>query len=173
MLVFLQSASTLVGVGGGGEPSLNLYRGQPDHPIRRRGVGTGGAKDADRRRSAVLQIAHVGGVPLLIRFRGPHGDKHAVAVAGVRAAPAVRRGVGFDAPAGRATVAAQHAGGRFPGGGRRAWPETGRRRVGCHFSTSSPPISVRLFLLLNACVLQHEVIRERLPAFLTRTFQRL
>ena len=66
---------------------------------------------------------------------------------GVRAAPALRRGVGFDAPAvgagpfgggenrgepvraqrgglapatvgGRATVAAQHAGGRFPGGVR-------------------------------------------------------
>ena len=68
---------------------------------------------------------------------------------GVESAPAVRRGVGFDAPAvragtfgggenrgepvraqrgglapapvgGRATVAAQHAGGRFPGGGRLA-----------------------------------------------------
>ena len=117
-----------------------------------------------------------GGVPLLIRFRGPHDEQHAVAVAGVRhvgpaqggdfrppqpahkqqagdhgveSAPALRRGVGFDAPAvragtggggenrgepvraqrgglapapvgGRATVAAQHAGGRFPGGGRLA-----------------------------------------------------
>ena len=68
---------------------------------------------------------------------------------GVESAPAVRRGVGFDAPAvragtfgggenrgepvraqrgglapapvgGRATVAAQHAGGRFSGGGRLA-----------------------------------------------------
>ena len=70
-----------------------------------------------------------GGVPLLIRFRGTHGDKHAVAVAGVghvtpfkrahfrppqpaheqqrgdhgvESAPALRRGVGFDAPAVRA-----------------------------------------------------------------------
>ena len=140
------------------------------------GVGPGGAKGADRVRGAVLQIAHVGGVPLLIRFRGPHGEQHAVAVAGVRhvtpfkrahfrppqpahkqqrgdhgveSAPAVRRGGGFDAPAvragtfgggenrgepvraqrgglapapvgGRATEAAQHAGGRFPGGGRLA-----------------------------------------------------
>ena len=33
---------------------------------------------------AVLQIPHVGGVPLLICFRGPHGEKHAVAGAGVR-----------------------------------------------------------------------------------------
>ena len=70
-------------------------------------------------------------------------------VTGVESAPAVRRGVGFDAPAvragtggggenrgapvraqrgglalapvgGRATVAAQHAGGRFPGGVRLA-----------------------------------------------------
>ena len=112
----------------------------------------------------------------MICFRGPHGEQHAVAGAGVRhvtpfkrahfrppqpaheqqrgdhgveSAPAVRRGVGFDAPAvragtfgggenrgepvraqrgglapapvgGRATVAAQHAGGRFPGGGRLA-----------------------------------------------------
>ena len=164
------------GAGGGGEPALNLQRAQPDHPIRGGGVGPVGAKGADRLRGAVLQIPHVGGVPLLIRFRGPHGEQHAVAVAGVRhvgpahggdfrppqpahkqqrgdhgveSAPAVRRGVGFDAPAGgawpfgggenrgepvraqrgglapapvggRATVAAQHAGGRFPGGGRLA-----------------------------------------------------
>ena len=127
-------------------------------------------------RRAVLQIPHVGGVPLLIRFRGTHGDKHPVAVGGVRhvgpaqggdfrppqpaheqqpgdhgvrAAAPSRRGVGFNAPAvsagtfgggknrgepvraqrgglapapvgGRATVAAQHARGRCPGGVRLA-----------------------------------------------------
>ena len=27
------------GAGGGGEPALNLQRGQPDHPIRRRADG--------------------------------------------------------------------------------------------------------------------------------------
>ena len=114
------------GAGGSGEAALNLHRRQPDHPIRGCGVGPVGADGADRFRAAVLQIPHVGGVPLLIRFRGPHGEKHAVAVAGVRhvgpaqggdfrppqpahkqqagdhgveSAPALRRGVGFDAPA--------------------------------------------------------------------------
>ena len=48
------------------------------------GVGPVGAKGADRLRGAVLQIPHVGGVPLLVCFRGPHGEQHAVAVAGVR-----------------------------------------------------------------------------------------
>ena len=93
------------------------------------GVGPVGADGADRFRGAVLQIPHVGGVPLLIRFRGTHGEQHAVADAGVRhvtpfkrahfrppqpaheqqrgdhgveSAPAVRRGGGFDAPAARA-----------------------------------------------------------------------
>ena len=117
------------GAGGSGEAALNLQRRQPDHPIRGCGVGPVGADGADRFRAAVLQIPHVGGVPLLIRFRGPHGEQHAVAVAGVRhvgpahggdfrppqpahkqqrgdhgveSAPALRRGVGFDAPAVRA-----------------------------------------------------------------------
>ena len=59
------------GAGGRGEPALNLHRRQPDHPIRGGGVGPGGADGADRVRAAVLQIPHVGGVPLLICFRGP------------------------------------------------------------------------------------------------------
>ena len=106
--------------------SMPAARAAAVNRIRGCGVGGGGAKGADRLRGAVLQIAHVGGVPLLIRFRGPHGEQHAVAVAGVRhvtpfkrahfrppqsaheqqrgdhgveSAPAVRRGVGFDAPA--------------------------------------------------------------------------
>ena len=119
------------------------------------------------------QIAHVGGVPLLIRFRGPHGEQQAVAVAGVghvppfkrahfrppppaheqqagdhgvESAPALRRDVGFDAPAVRA--------GPFDGSrptrgrslprrgraGRRAWPETGRRRrPGRRLRARGPP----------------------------------
>ena len=78
------------GAGGRGEAALNLQRRQPDHPICGGGVGPGGADGADRVRGAVLQIPHVGGVPLLIRFRGPHGEKHAVAVAGGRPAPQTR-----------------------------------------------------------------------------------
>ena len=42
------------GAGCGGEAALNLYRGQPDHPIR--GCGVGGAKGADRFRGAVFEI---------------------------------------------------------------------------------------------------------------------
>ena len=167
----------------GGRAARRQFGREPDPATVRRharldagGADGGGAKGADRLRGAVLQIPHVGGVPLVIRFRGPHGEQHAVAVAGVRhvtpfkrahfrppqpaheqqagdhgveSAPAVRRGVGFDAPAvragpggggenrgepvraqrgglapapvgGRAPVAAQHAGGRCPGGGRLA-----------------------------------------------------
>ena len=88
-----------------------------------------------------------------VRVEAPSVTRRAIGVSttdhGVESAPAVRRGVGFDAPAvragpggggenpaepgraqrgglapapvgGRATVAAQHAGGRFPGGVRLA-----------------------------------------------------
>ena len=58
--------------------------------------------------------------------RNPPINSNPAITAG-RAAPAVRRGVGFDAPGvgagpfgGRAPVAAQHARGRFPGGVRLA-----------------------------------------------------
>ena len=64
------------GAGGRGEAALNLQRGQPDHPIRGEGVGPVCAKGADRLRAAVLQIAHVAGVRLLIRFRLTYRNQH-------------------------------------------------------------------------------------------------
>ena len=60
----LQILSDGPAFGGRGEAALNLQRRQPDHPICGGGVGPVGADGADRVRAAVLQIPHVGGVPL-------------------------------------------------------------------------------------------------------------
>ena len=87
------------GGGGGGEAAPELL-GRPAAKDAGGRRGVGGPEGEDGRGGAALEIAHVGGGPLLVGFRATHGDEDRARGGGRRhVAPLERGGVGAAEPA--------------------------------------------------------------------------
>ena len=124
------------GGGGGGEAAPELL-GRPAAKDAGGRRGVGGAEGEDRDGGAALEIAHVGGGPLLVGFRATHGDEDRARGGGRRhVAPLERGGVGAAEPAEGARFAAPARDAGAVGGG-----EDGGEAVGAQ-GRGLPPAPV-------------------------------